>query len=835
MSEVTILIRAAADPSLRNAFRPLEESVRRARSMVAREVQGMEQDRSGSVRRASSAETSAINQLRRDRERANQSILQAQRKLAQDELRVFDQALASKERARQADIRASESATRDAVRRSKTEADAKIREDQRVHRARLREFDANLRASVRGRAQEERDIIRTKEHADRQQMRDGRRTGNERYQRLRESAYGVRQDVGAVGRAGLGFSRGMLEGAGVDTSIGSIYGRSVELERRATDLSNSGYNQNDPRNNQRRDPAELTKLIKESADSNAYGRVETAAGLQAFVAKTGDLQTGLDIMKELGKVAKATGTDMNDMLDAAGDVSNGLGDNFVGNRGQTILNTMKGFAGQGKVGAVEIRDLATQMAKLSAASGAFEGKPEEIMATMGGLAQMSRKLGGSATATQAATSVLSMVNTLKTPARMNQFKEFGVDILNEKTGMLRNPEEIIFDSIEKAGTDPANLKKMWANTGGARAVEGFATTYRRARGTVLDKGGSDDEANAAGRAAVKEAFASFRKAALNDEEINASFAARMGNTDSKAQLQNNRMEDVAARIGDKLLPALEKLAPVIEKVVDSFGGMVAWAAENPLAAVVAALVASIGKAAVTSAIAEAMKNAIMRSAGAGPGVPMVGGGGVAGGAGGLGALLPQLMALAAATYMSYELVRSQLDPLAAELKVGGLTDAQQAEDRAVGRGSELDRRIAAVKSGDVDYLERLRETKYLQAGFSGKKQFDEMGGADMMAAMGFADPGADITGDIEAAKSFNKARAVNAQPELVAKMGEAIAVPAGAAKPQALTKDDVAGAMDQSLRGALATTLNVNVTNMPAAGGPFVDPSGIDDGGVELE
>lgn len=827
MSEVTILIRAAADPSLRNAFRPLEESVRRARSMVAREVQGMEQDRSGSVRRASSAETSAINQLRRDRERANQSILQAQRKLAQDELRVFDQALASKERARQADIRASESATRDAVRRSKTEADAKIREDQRVHRARLREFDDRLRSSSRARATEEREILRDSRANDRQSMRDGRRSGNERFQRIREGAYGVRQDMGAIGRAGLGFSRGMLEGAGVDTSIGSVYGRSVELERRATDLSNSGYNQNDPRNNQRRDPAELSKLIKESADSNAYGRVETAAGLQAFVAKTGDLQTGLDIMKELGKVAKATGTDMNDMLDAAGDVSNGLGENFAGNRGQTIINTMKGFAGQGKVGAVEIKDLATQMSKLSAASGAFEGKPEEIMATMGGLAQMSRKLGGSATATQAATSVLSMVNTLKTPARMNQFKEFGVDILNEKTGMLRNPEEIILDSIEKAGTDPANLKKMWANTGGARAVEGFATTYRRARGTVLDKGGSDDEANAAGRAAVKEAFASFRKAALNDEEINASFAARMGNTDSRAQLQNNRMEDVAQRIGDKLLPALEKLAPLIERIVDAFGGMVAWAAENPMMAVVAALVASVGKAAITSAVSEALKNAIMRSTagGAAGGVP-----GAPGGGGG-GGLLPALAPMAAV--IGAGLAFDQYSKLEAEGGIDAVTGG--GIEKELAQGSELDRRIAAVKSGDVDYLERLRETKYLQAGFSGKKQFDEMGGADMMAAMGFADPGADITGDIEAAKSFNKARAVNAQPELVAKMGEAIAVPAGAAKPQALTKDDVAGAMDQSLRGALATTLNVNVTNMPAAGGPFVDPSGIDDGGVELE
>lgn len=827
MSEVTILIRAAADPSLRNAFRPLEESVRRGRAMVSREVEGMGQDRAGAVRRASAAEVSAINQVKRDRERANQAILQAQRRAAQDELRVFDQAMASKERARQADVRASESAGRDAIRRSKTEADAKIREDQRVHRARLRDFDDRLRSSSRARATEEREILRDVRAQERMAGRDARRSGNERYQRVREMASGVRQDMGAIGRAGIGFSRDMLTGAGVDTSIGSIYGRSVELERRATELSNSGYNANDPRNSKRRDPAELTKLIKESADANGYGRVETAAGLQAFVGKTGDLQTGLDIMKELGKVSKATGTDMNDMLDAAGDVSNALGDNFAGDRGQTIISAMKGFAGQGKIGAVEIKDLAQQMAKLSAATTAFEGRPEEIMATMGGLAQMSRKLGGSATATQAATSVLSMVNTLKTPARMAQFREFGVDILNEKTGMLKNPEEIILDSIEKAGTDPANMKKMWANTGGARAVEGFATTYRRARGDVLDKGGSDDEANAAGRAAVKEAFASFRKAALNDEEINTSFAARMGNTDSRAQLQNNRMEDVAQRIGDKLLPAFEKLAPIIEKMVDSFGGIVAWAAANPMLAVTAALVASIGKAAVTAAVSEALKNAIMRSVGSagGGGAPVAG---APGGGGGLSTTLAPMAAM-----IGTGLALDQLGKFEREGGVDALTNGQA--DKEATQGTELDRRIAAVKSGNVDYLERLRETKYLQAGFTGKKQFDEVGGADMLAAMGIADPGADITSDIEAAKSFNKARAINARPELVAAMGESIAVPAGAPKAAPLTKDDVAGAMDQSLRGALSSTLNVNVTNMPAAGGPFVDPSGIDDGMVEID
>lgn len=819
MSDITINIRAAADPSMRNAFRPLEDSVRRARAVMQQMNAGMAADAAVSARAMADAMAQGLGRQRDARGRATSQQRQVLQQSLADDLKAVDQAMRQERMLRG---RASDDHVRDVERRHRAEEAAEDRARRQKQRADIRDFDERLRTSRRAREHEEREIVRGVQRVDREQARAGQRSGRERYERFAAGATSVGNDMRRLGAGAVGVSRGFLQGAGVDTSIGGTYGRAVDFERRVTELSNSGYNAADPRNNKRRDPAELSGIIKGAADANAYGRVETAQGLQSFVGKTGDLQTGLDILKELGKVSKATGTDMQDMLDAAGDVSNALGENFTGDRGKAVITAMKSFAGQGKLGAVEIKDLATQMAKLGSAATSFEGDPTQILATMGGLAQMSRKMGGSATATQAATSVASMVNTLKTPARMAQFKEFGVDILNEKTGMLRNPEEIILDSIEKAGTDPAKFKKMWANTGGARAVEGYAATYRKERGAVLDRGGSDDEANAAARNAVLKAFKDMREAALGDAEINDSFAARMGNTDSRAQLQSNRMEDVAQRVGDKLLPALEKLAPLIEKVADAFGGIVAWAAENPMKAVVAALVASVGKAAITQSVSTALSNAIMRG-GAANGVGAIGAGG--GGGGGVGGS-PVAGALATgAAVLGVGLAIEQYEGLDRDLSAGGLTEGGQAEDRAIGRGKELDARKAAMASGDYQYLERLQTTKYLQAGFTSKAQYQEVG-ASMFETMGIQDPGAEYEDEIRIAK------AKRSRMPVAAEMGAGMAGPGGGRA--GIDEGKLAGAVAEGLRGPLSGTLNVNVTNMPAGGGPFVDPSGLDGGDVPV-
>lgn len=387
--------------------------------------------------------------------------------------------------------------------------------------------------------------------------------------------------VGAVGRFGMDMARG----AGVNLNMGAIIGKAVSMEKRAVDLANASIGTGVKGNETRAGTGGLLTQARDVGISAGYDPERVLEGLQKFVAKTGDLKTGRDMLADLARLSSATGSELEDMVDAAGDVANALGE--VPNKGKVVESVMRSIAGQGKVGAVEMKDLAVQMAKLGAAAGAFEGDADKNIEMMGIFAQMSRARGGSASATQAATSVGSMVNILKTPARIKAFKEAGLkqeDLYNEK-GLLRSPFEIMKKAFVAAGNDPTALKKMYANTGGARAVEGFATVYRQAGGGQK------------GLDAVNAEFERLKKATISKAAVEEAHAERMKTNAAKIEVFNAKLTEIGARVAEKILPQMERLGPSIISAVDSIGALAAWVAANPLAASFALVGASMVRAA----------------------------------------------------------------------------------------------------------------------------------------------------------------------------------------------------------------------------------------------
>lgn len=409
--------------------------------------------------------------------------------------------------------------------------------------------------------------------------------------------------LATAGRFGMDIARG----AGVNLDLGNVIGKAVSMERLAANLSNSAVGTGVAGNEKRVAVGDLLKQSRDVGIAMGFDPEKVLEGLAKFVAKTGDLKTGRDMLADLAKLSSATGSELDDMVDAAGDVSNALGE--VPNKGKVVESVMRAIAGQGKVGAVEMKDLAVQMAKLGAAAGAFEGDPAKNVETMGILAQMSRARGGSASATQAATSVASMVNILKTPARVKAFKEAGLsdsDLYNDK-GLLRDPLEIMKKSFLAAGTDPTALKKMWANTGGARAVEGFATVFRQAGG---GQKGID---------AVNAEIDRLRKASMSAAAVEEANAARMETNAAKIEQFNAKLTEIGARVAGKVLPQLEKLGPHVLSAVDGLGRLVAWVAENPLKSAFALLGASIARAGAETVIRAGIESLIKKAAEGGVG------------------------------------------------------------------------------------------------------------------------------------------------------------------------------------------------------------------------
>lgn len=447
---------------------------------------------------------------------------------------------------------------------------------------------------------------------------------------------GTVRNMGAIAQRGAGVAGDIARGAGIDFSLGNAVKQRQELERLAVQVSNSGFMKGDEarggRNGVRVDPRALMAQAQQVGIDTASDPNKIMEGISAFTGKTGDLATAREVMGDLAMLAKATGANMEDLVSAAGDVSANLADGT--DKGKQIGDVMKIIAGQGKLGAVEIKDLAKDMAKLASAASLVGGDRQGAMAQMGALAQVARQRGGSASAQQAATSVQSFVATFDKGAREKEFKKAGVTTRNAD-GTLRSPQDIILDSLKATGGNSMKMGKLFMDVRARSAVKGFEAIFREA-------GGGDK-----GLEAVKAAFGSFTSGAkMGDEEIKTSFGAAMNTGGSKAQVLKNKIEKDLGDAVERAAPNLMKLGDLAGRLVGAFGNLFAWAAENPLKAAFAAMTASMAKSIGSELMRAGVERVIGGSVGRvavagaqGTVLPPGGPGKVAGGAATFGAAL----------------------------------------------------------------------------------------------------------------------------------------------------------------------------------------------------
>ena len=378
----------------------------------------------------------------------------------------------------------------------------------------------------------------------------------------------------------------LMRGIGVDFSLGSALQRSVGLQRSAIALSNQGFQAGSATNGKRVGAAPLIGEARAAGEKFGTDPAEMLDALGRFTSLTGDLATGRSILTDMASLATATGASVGDMADAYANASNSMED--TPDKAAKLAKVMRVIAGQGKLGAVEIKDLAVQMAKVSASAAMYEGDAGDNIVKLGALMQLSRQKGGAASASQAATSIAGLANTFKTPARVAEFKAAGIDVYNAK-GQIRDPVQLIREAINKTGGDPLALKKMFANVIGAKPVEALATTYRQAGGGM------------AGDAAIMAELQKFTDgAAISQQELDASNKAVAESTAAKAQKFQNQLDSIAESMATKVLPELEKLAPVALEVSKSFAGLIAWVAGNPWKAVGVAAAGAVSRAIVES-------------------------------------------------------------------------------------------------------------------------------------------------------------------------------------------------------------------------------------------
>jgi hypothetical protein len=384
----------------------------------------------------------------------------------------------------------------------------------------------------------------------------------------RGAAIGVGLARSAI-HAGLGLAESALEGLGVETSLAPHMAHAVALQQKVSDIAAAGFIPGaGGQAGIQQDPAQIMREIRDAANGAAIATNEVGDGLREFVAKTGDLQLGREMLRDTSHLARATGSDFVQMSEASAEVANHLGD--IPNKAQAVAAVMRVIAGQGKLGAVEIKDLARQMAKIAATAPSFEGSTTKVIGELGLIAQETKLRGGAASASQAATSVMRLSQDLVKGTTIQHWTGAGLSAFTDASKTkLRSPQELIMEALNWSKGNLQKLGTLFPNALSMRAVQGFATVYREAGGD-----------NAAKLRAVADEFDRLRKAQLDETEVTRAFGAAMTTTQSRVQIANNRLDAMAASIQEALLPAVAALAPAFEALGPKIASLLGFVADK---------------------------------------------------------------------------------------------------------------------------------------------------------------------------------------------------------------------------------------------------------------
>lgn len=460
---------------------------------------------------------------------------------------------------------------------------------------RAREEERNQKYVARVRDRYFADQQRQEEQATRDVEQHAKRRSEAVLKATREFGSKAASNIAAIAKVGLGVAGTVAGGMGVDLGVGSHIQNAVGLRASASKISNEGYMPGEGKARISTDTIEAK--IKEAADANGFGREGAAAGLQEFVKSTGDLQTGLDDMKQLGALAQAANADFGQTMASAGQVSAALGD--VPDKGKRVYEIMKNIAGAGKLGAITIEKLGDSMGKLVGPAGAYAGDKGGNIVALNAFAQIAKEHGGAGSASNALTAVNAMGSNLLTKKQMSKFSGYGIDVMSGDHKTLANPIETLNKALLATGGDIDKMKELYKSSSAWKAVAGSVETFNKAGG------------GKAGQRAVSEEFNSFGAgASMGDKEINESLSRRLGDVDVKAQQMNNRFDDIAEKLVTQLAPALEKAAPGLEKLASAAADALAWAANNQGEAIALAIGGSVAKAGIGTAISAAMKSSM---------------------------------------------------------------------------------------------------------------------------------------------------------------------------------------------------------------------------------
>lgn len=401
--------------------------------------------------------------------------------------------------------------------------------------------------------------------------------------------------------AGRRVGSDLLRGAGVDFSLQTGVQRSVDLSTSAINLAN----QERIATGSTKGAGYYERLARSSADATFSDPGANLALASRFAARTGSYGNLESITPQLASMAKASGADFDQVGSAAGAVFQQVKDVT-----QT-LEVMRAVIGQSAEGAVDMPDYAKQLGRIAAGGFKFEGDRGTNIAKLSALTQIGMERGATSAA-DAARGTKSFVSTLGKGARLAEFDAAGVRTYADDTvgkdgkvkpgvvrNTLRDPFEIIKDSFRVTGGDIPKMGKMFMDVLGRQGVESLGAVYQGA-------GGGES-----GLQAIQGEFDRYMRATMTKGVEGQNMKDIANSPAAKAQIFQNNLDKITASLADRVLPALEELAPLTLQIAKVFSGAIEFAAKFPSAALAIGAFAAVLRAATESIFRAKIEKAIM--------------------------------------------------------------------------------------------------------------------------------------------------------------------------------------------------------------------------------
>ena len=481
---------------------------------------------------------------------------------ARSQERARQQETKQAERTRQQEARQQDKARSQETRARQQETRAKERESEAWNRARQKAAEKAMAVETRAAdrtAKEQSRIVARQQQQQQvawQKYEKQRAADAKKYQGAQEAPGGGGMSMWEVAK---GTMVGGLAARGVMMAVDTV----KSAARSVADLQEAANRTSISARQAGQDFVDPTALIKDvqAAALGAPGQkaADIMQALQGFVSLTGELKTGRESAGTFATVAAATGSNVGDVSQAAASIYNQFGLKTK----EEMQDVLASLTFQGKTGAFELKDAASQFQRLAAAGASFGLSGAKGVKTIGGLAQIART--GTGSAAQTTTAIENIFSNLI--AKSAILKKQGVNVY-DKTGKTRDVTEVLLESIVKSGKGDFEkkgqiLQQVFGDQG-IRGVRPLLAKYQTEYQGVRNKGGTEAEAAAAGLKRLREEI---------DKSVNAPGAwaevqkdAAQAANDVNAQT-TKAFEAVQASLTRTVTPAVAAFAVALEGVV----------------------------------------------------------------------------------------------------------------------------------------------------------------------------------------------------------------------------------------------------------------------------